>query len=203
MIPFSTPNRHCGWILVAAALCWPLFACSGKPETDRPGSCTISCKSSVLGANSFKFKASVSELAMDCLADFKGKTAASMNGPVAVQFVVLDGKDRPRPNISFEPYITGQFDADKTNDDNAEKTVKDGVTTVTPFRNSGIVTPKGEWCTDSCGVAVVEVWPLCLNGADNNITVQLHSGSMISDQVSLKITNPTGAATTTTTTTLE
>ena len=70
----------------------------------------------------------------------------------------------PKAGIGFEPFVYGQVAVEKSVQ-GYNPTDK----SVTPFKYAGVVTPSNEWCTDTCGVATVEVWPLCVRGASNSV----------------------------------
>lgn len=88
----------------------------------------------------------------------------------------------PIGGIAFFPEISGAYAPQKTNAENAS-IVEDpkGVFTVTPYQMAGLVTGKSQWCSDACGIMVVEVWPMCLPGAENPLSVQVRSGGIVSD----------------------
>jgi hypothetical protein len=70
----------------------------------------------------------------------------------------------PKAGIGFEPFVYGQVAVEKSGQ-GYNPTDK----SVTPFKFAGVVTPSTEWCTDSCGVATVEIWPLCIRGVSNTV----------------------------------
>jgi hypothetical protein len=70
----------------------------------------------------------------------------------------------PKAGIGFEPFVYGQVAVEKSVQ-GYNPTDK----SVTPFKYAGVVTPPTEWCTDTCGVATVEVWPLCIRGSSNSV----------------------------------
>ena len=79
----------------------------------------------------------------------------------------------PRGGIGFEPFVLGQAAVEKSAQgyNAADKSV-------TPFKYQGVVTPSAEWCTDTCGVATVEVWPLCIRGRTNDIKAGIFAEGM-------------------------
>ena len=70
----------------------------------------------------------------------------------------------PRGGIGFEPFVLGQAAVEKSG-----QGYNPSDKSVTPFKYQGVVTPSAEWCTDTCGVATVEIWPLCIRGKTNDI----------------------------------
>jgi hypothetical protein len=97
----------------------------------------------------------------------------------------------PVAGVTFEPIITsGLLSGKETSTENG---TFDG-TTFTPYDHAGIVTPSSEWCTDSCGVATVRVWPECIAGSENIIHFVVHSGPVFSEVMDLTM-DPGPAAT--------
>jgi hypothetical protein len=88
----------------------------------------------------------------------------------------------PRGGIGFEPWIFGSASGNRTNPEHV-----DGQT-ITPYKFAGVVTPKEEWCSDSCGVMTYEVWPLCFVGYEVGLTAGIASGGTpVSDFLSITI----------------
>ena len=69
---------------------------------------------------------------------------------------------------------------------------------VTPYTYAGVVTPKSEWCSDSCGIMSVDIWPVCVKGGLNKVNLSVRSGGVFSNSVSIEITNESADTTTTT-----
>ncbi len=92
---------------------------------------------------------------------------------------------QPVRGLAFEPIVvSGLMSGARTDDENADK---EAGNVVNPFKYAGIVTPKSEWCTDSCGVATVELWPLCVSGLTNNINFLVHSGATYSRNIFIQM----------------
>ncbi len=92
------------------------------------------------------------------------------------------------PNMAIEPIVLGGILSIKetaqefkvTNPDTNEEEVE-------PYEYVGVVTPKDQWCSDSCGVIALQIWPKCVGGITNNIALAVHSGSLYSEVVGLPI----------------
>ena len=179
----------------------PLLGCAAQGESEQPGTCTLSCGGSRLGTVEFVAE-SITPAAggglFFCAADFAGGAVEPAQGPITYRFQVFDIIDNivnpddeqnllqtvdpddplrsrlPKAGIAFEPVLSrGAVAAEKTNEEH-----QNGDDTISPFKYAGIVTPKAEWCTDSCGVATFEVWPLCFQGSDNTVSFSIISGAM-------------------------
>jgi len=166
--------------LYLMAIVGVLTACAGDPEGGDGGTCALSCSKVSLADVSFTVTPLTTGNEITCLGVGEGQ-AAKLNAPVLAKFRIdgeFDGQTIPRANIAFDPVITGATAADETNPENATVSQVDGRTVVSPVRFSGVVTPRSEWCTDACGVATVEVWPICIGGATNTVSVGISSGGM-------------------------
>lgn len=85
--------------------------------------------------------------------------------------------------LGFTPVVSGVLSAARTDPSVATVvTDNEGVTTVNPFEYAGIVTPRNEWCSDTCGVIAIDVWPVCVAQANNVISVGVRSGQVNSPQ---------------------
>lgn len=78
----------------------------------------------------------------------------------------------PRSGISFEPMTWGGLAVDKTNPEH-----QNGDGTVSSYKYRGVVTPRSEWCSDSCGVMTYEFWPVCVAGKENAISASISAGA--------------------------
>lgn len=179
--------------LGVAVLLWALLACSAEPESPARGSCSLKCSGPKVGAAEFQVKLlSDASISSQCLFTSDQGASAPLNGPVQVRYLVTGKQDAflggsgssgssgtggatasafsgdvPRASLGFEPFTMGQSAVDNT----TEEFKRDGK--VQPFKFAGVVTPSSEWCTDSCGVATIEVWPLCIRGKSNTMKVGL------------------------------
>lgn len=139
-----------------------------------------------------------------------GKNGVEYLGPVTLQFMAesirglryknpfdtpsdVDARDSaddsegklwsPLAGIAFEPImLRGLMAGDRTSTENA---TVDANGQVSPYKYAGIVTPKSEWCTDTCGVATIEVWPICIADSSNSIQMVIHSGGLYADPITI------------------
>jgi hypothetical protein len=165
-------------LLLAAA--FSLVSCSYQPE--QAGLCKLVCGGSIIGANDSVVSM---ELMTPVVSTVCGVSAAgSASGPYRTAFLigeaVLDQNGeststRPMPNISIEPLIIGNR-ANANNENDADS------------RYQGIVTAKDNWCSDSCGVAILDTMSLCPPpGGSSELSVQIHSGAKFSDPAKFPI----------------
>lgn len=159
-----------------------LGACSFTPE--EPGLCKLNCGSAIIGGND-----SVMDILLQTATPATACTPAQVGqtiGPYSAQFVIgekfddgtPEGGFRPVPNISIEPLING-IRPNLNNENDGDD------------RYRGILTPKENWCSDSCGVISLQVASVCppVNG-NNDLSIQVHSGALYSDEATFTITTP-------------
>jgi len=175
------------------------------PEKDTPGSCSLDCSKARIGGSEFLIKPfkGLATRDMVCKSLFASNGVTEpLSKPLMFKFTVerpiiltrtgKDGKIIEEEkstlvgNVSIFPIVEGALDVAATNLENG--TISGGK--VSPPSVTGIVTPKSEWCSDTCGTVTLEAWPLCVREADNNITVVIQSGSGNSDAATVIITNP-------------
>ena len=188
-------------------LVWVVWGCGVKPQN--PGQCSLNCSNAInVGADkTYSIDTASKPPDFECATGLTQPT--EFPGPISTRFVVNDkytdasGNDEalPVPNISFNPIINGNMVASHTNGENvtaypAGSVLPDGtthkVTMYYPYQYIGIVTPKSNWCSDSCGVISLDVWPYCpVGGSSNNLTIQVGSGAKFSDPVQVNINTPT------------
>ncbi len=172
-----------------------LSSCSAKPENSPSGACTLSCGNARVAAAEFTVKRmNTSPIAIKCTVgqplsapltiryrvsqttgdNFKGTVAnananAGAAGGQAVPTPVGgDVSDIPVASVGFDPVVYGDMAFSKTAGE-----FKNSNNEVNPVRYAGVVTPPGEWCSDSCGVMTFEVWPNCLESAEVKAAVQV------------------------------
>ncbi len=193
---FNKSKRCCigySMVLVVFFAMVLLEAClAGKPAT--PGLCTVNCRNAVFSSPYARIAPldGAEDYTLACKAAFsKDVTSISMARAITIRFKITEPPpkgathqdwDEPRPGITFEPVVNGILDPDRSSAENVSlvETEKDDGTKTTeyfPSRYIGIVTPKSQWCTDSCGVGNIEVWPMCVQGIENQITFSAHSGA--------------------------
>ena len=186
-----------------------LFMCGCGVKPSNPGLCSLNCSGAVIGGADASYVISLATPApaIQCPTGLTQLTAFS--GPISTQFVIWDkykdsnGHDVqiPVPNISFNPLVNGGLVPTQSNSENVTKypagqTLPDGTThnidMYYPYQYVGIVTPKSNWCSDSCGVMTVEIWPYCpVAGSTNNVNVQVSTGAKFSETSQISITTPT------------
>lgn len=162
-----------------------LAHCAYKPED--AGLCKLNCSDAIIGGADpnmvIELKSKVS--AITCSVASQGQPLAD---PLLVQFVAAERYDvgqasegkRPVPNLSFEPIVNGLRSELEVHNPNV--TIENGV--FTPARYKGIVTPKSNWCTDSCGVATLEVFAVCPPpGQSGEVGIQIHTGALYSEEI--------------------
>ncbi len=163
-----------------------IISASCQYEPEQPGLCKLSCSKAAITGNdaAIQIQRKSSDLALTCSAAAEGQ---DIEEPFVAQFLigevftgVTDDTEeiRPIPSVSFEPIVNGLRSDDPTRSPNT--TIVNNQ--ITPARYKGIVTPKDNWCTDTCGVATIEVFARCPpTGATSELTVQIHSGANFSD----------------------
>lgn len=145
-----------------------LNGCSKKP--DDAGFCSLNCRNAIIGSSDAVFSIS----SLDPEQVIQCETEGNFSRPVQAKFAINEnlGDDevvlnRPVPYISIVPNVFGVL-AD-IDDPNPELIYR------------GILTPKSNWCSDTCGVVTVEILPYCpKTGTSNKIVVSVHSGPLAS-----------------------
>lgn len=190
------------WLrLILPFLMGLVSACAADTEADAPGSCSLSCSQPKVGASNYKIELNgITVSQIFCNADFAtaGRDILPANGPIAVRFQIyevvtnnLPGSGAtpaasssgeasgsagggpildkvPKGGIGFEPILYGGLAVEQTN---PEHKVND--TTASPFKFAGVVTPKSEWCSDTCGNISYEFWPYCQKESVNNVSASV------------------------------
>ncbi len=167
---------------IATTLLFNLTACSYKPED--PGLCKLNCSNAIIAGNDTPMSLTL-QTSTQSIACPAGAAGQPLTDPLFMQFLVAEafnnGGDvagqRPVPFISVEPIVNGlRSDLPK---DNPNVEINGDV--FTPARYKGILTPKDNWCSDSCGIITVEVAAACPPaGSSSDLSVQLHSGALYS-----------------------
>lgn len=81
----------------------------------------------------------------------------------------------PKSGIGFEPLLFGAMATENTN----SSLLNQGRDTVSSGKFDGVVTPPEEWCSDTCGIMTYEFWPVCIEGADNQVVASLAAGGAL------------------------
>jgi len=177
-------------------------ACSATVDDEFPGVCELKCEgSSIASSNDMRMKPAFNLENITCIGNLAQGAVTELSGPVTITMIAEKprnlkykspfetGEETPGANwqaaggLSFEPIISGIMAGARTSPENA--TVTGDI--VSPFKYAGIVTPKSEWCTDTCGIATIEVWPSCVGGVTVPTTIQFHSGALFSDLIEFEI----------------
>jgi hypothetical protein len=171
-----------------------LAACAGNADPDS-NSCKLSCSNA--RPADIGFSVQLMSLNEEWTCKLKEGTAINMPKPVRARYRIVDkrvpnvGSDdespgtigQPRSGIIFQPLVSGIVNDAKSNPENVTLTTDaDGITTVDRAEWGGVATPKSEWCTDSCGVATIDVWPVCIGGITNTVTVDIAAGAIIPEE---------------------
>jgi hypothetical protein len=91
----------------------------------------------------------------------------------------------PRGGIGFEPLLYGGLAVEQTNPEHLVNP-----TTASPFKFAGVVTPKAEWCSDTCGNITYEFWPYCRQDGQMNVDAGVQvEGIPFSDPYRISVTN--------------
>jgi hypothetical protein len=164
--------------------------CSYKPED--PGLCKLNCSSAVIGSNDSPLSLTLQSATNSVTC---GPSAAGqvISDPFFAQFLVAEAFDsgtektgqRPVPFISVEPIVNGLRSDLPEHNPNVE--INGNI--FTPARYKGIITPKDNWCSDTCGVVTIEVAAVCPPaGSTSEISIQMHSGALYSDVATFSAT---------------
>jgi len=161
--------------------------CSQSP--DEKGTCSLTCSNAIIGSRGFSIVPTIDDLAFEC------STAGPFPDAVTLNFMVLaespSGRGDeviqvPVRNISFQPNVRGGAAHERTHPDLIGPEGRP-----TPGRFAGVWTRPSEWCSDSCGVISLEVFPYCPpRGQNTSMNVQLQSGPLFSEPMQITIDNP-------------
>jgi hypothetical protein len=187
------------WIFFLHITC--LLACSTGPDgNNAPGTCSLDCRSAKIGSNEMRVRF-LSPPKLDLYCYGLDNTAYPNNVPI--RFVVEKRNNslpaEKRSTTANSPAESAESDTASGSDSTTDATPvagenwvpvsgvsfsplllqgEGGVTNADPRdRYQGVVTPPGDWCTDSCGVGAVDFKPLCRT-ALNDIQLGIVSGSL-------------------------
>lgn len=171
---------------VRLALVWlaafVLVSCSA-PEDDNPGYCRLSCSSTSLAAQDFTLAVNVKPADWKCDQGDVGKlinVVASYVFSSSVDTISGGGSSVNRSGIAYDVKYSGNAKYIET----------------TPAGNKdesshlGVITPQAEWCSDSCGIATINVTSTCRVDVDGTLSLMLTSGAATSQAVSWTMTKP-------------
>lgn len=150
-----------------------LSTCAGKVEG--PAECPIDCSNAINATMSTEIEPLVEEVNVYC----HGSTVPKV---IELLFLFVDSVENvgivPRPSISFRPVFNGSYDPSRNHQEEVEY--------------KGIETPKDKWCSSTCGVAKINIWPQCEEGVTLEHQFYLTSGSIISPEVMINAIDQDG-----------
>ena len=156
-----------------------LSTCAG--QVDGPADCPIDCSNAINatvdtfiepltgGSVTINCHGSVVPKVVELLFIVKGKGGGGQEGH--------GGGEALRQSISYRPVFNGSYDPSRNDHEEAEY--------------KGIATPKDKWCSSTCGVAKVNLWPQCEEGTSRTHTLHVISGPIASDPISINMTDTT------------
>lgn len=208
------------WLIFVAAMSLSVWGCAVEPDSELRGTCSLSCSGAKVPGGEFVLEPLLEdavEVSLACDADFRAQNTSILpyNKPLQVKYYIyelvpnfggrpVDPRDDPpgvekpqnpsvaenpvervpRAGIGFEPMVFGAMATEKTNPE-----LYDGEK-VSSGKFDGVVTPRGEWCSDSCGVMTYEFWPTCLEGKENPITATIvAAGAKVRKSFKFTLTN--------------
>lgn len=163
-------------------------ACTAEPDGDG-GLCSLNCDGATLAPPEFVIEPALQLDNIECPPNpalYSGEGGFYKPGAVAVVRYKIYAKKKNsagedyqafKAGISFNPIVGGLFDPD-VNPGNTDSKYR------------GVKTPVSDWCSDQCGVASVEVVPVCQLAADNNMTVVIQSAANFSPVVNFSYLKP-------------
>lgn len=163
-------------VIVVMLLTIGLSTCAGKVEG--PAECPIDCSNAINATASTTITALVSGVTVYCHGSvvpkmvellFKIDAPSGEGSPQGARANV------PRPSISFRPVFNGSYDPGRNDHEEVEY--------------KGIVTPKDKWCSSTCGLAKINLWPQCEEGVTSKHQFYLTSGPVVSAEVTITSTD--------------
>lgn len=182
------------WFLIKRCLGLCLFSflmsvCSAPRDASAPGACSLSCGNAKIGSNDMRIRFLTAPIEAACLGVTPGDPYPQ---PIPIHFIV----EKDEPTLPSGSSTTGSNNSTTSSDSIAtsvspvsgvsfEPTVVGGLTGPEnpddpSGRYNGIITSQDEWCTDSCGLGLIEVVPLCFTD-ENLVTLQVHSGAAVAN----------------------
>ncbi len=161
--------------IVFGSLIMVLWVCSA-PEDENTGYCRLSCTETSLAASDYKFAKKISPGGFSCALD---EVDAGVVG--IAKWLVTAPIDRiGGAGGSAEVERSGiAFNVDFGGDPRFIDTTPAGNTDEPG--HLGVITPQSEWCSDSCGLATVEVSGTCSADKDIDYSLILNSGAAVSE----------------------
>jgi len=158
-----------------------LVECSTKPATE--GQCSLDCSQAIIGSTEFKIKSTGMTPSFKCAAPGDFGTPVTLQFRVIREIKLSESKtaERTVPYISVAPNVIGVMTNAGVPAENLEADSSGRA-------YNGIITPRSQWCSDSCGVITIAVKPVCLAKVDNPVSVQVQSGGLFSEIAKIDIT---------------
>ena len=154
-------------IFMLACIEMLIQGCGTKP--DEGGKCALQCGDAIIGANdpSFKIETWAQNTKISCSRELAGQKLQKY--PTSLKFLAYrdlgpagGGAKQPVPSMAFSANSSGSM--------------------------LEAVTPKGDWCSDACGVMTVDFVPTCpQSGSVFDVSVFVNSGALKSDIVTISI----------------
>lgn len=165
-----------------------LSSCSA--ESEDPGLCNISCSGSIIGPVEAEIELMGQSSGVTCQASEAG---TALSSPLTFFFRVVEKVDfegveqlLPKPSVSIDPIVNGLMSSEAIHNPNV--VLDQASNAYSPARYQGIITPQSNWCSDSCGVVTMEVYPICPPaGETSTVDVQIHTGSLFSESASVVV----------------
>ena len=151
--------------------------CAG--QVDGPADCPVDCSNAinanidttiepVVGSVTINCHGSVVPKVVELLFIVKAKNLSEGGG---------GGGEVVRQSISYRPVFNGSYDPTRNDHEEAEY--------------KGITTPKDKWCSSTCGIAKVNLWPQCEEGTSLTHSLYVISGPVASSEVSINMNDTT------------
>lgn len=158
---YGLPRQLAGGVVVSLSLM--AHACSAPQDDDAPGYCRLSCSKTALAASNFTIENIISPADVSCTASNGGAMSRQVKWLIRSPITRVDGSEVvvERPAIEFAVRYGGNGP-------------------------SGVVTAESEWCSDSCGVATVDILDECPPAgqtASYEYGISIMSAAVVSENV--------------------
>ncbi len=173
--------KNLKFILITILITILIATCSA--QTSDLNQCQIDCSTArIPGQEMFIKNLTGGDITYAC----NTKAVVSVNTPATLTFgfyyPTLDSttgttagatsstKKTPVGGVKFVPTILGTLSPEKTNPEFAKNP-----------KYFGVNTPSSEWCSDSCGIAQIDVSAICV-GVDNTVTIGMRAGAAVNNE---------------------
>ena len=154
-----------------------LSTCAGKIEG--PADCPVDCSNAINAMSETKITALVPSVTINCHGSVVPKVVELLFKIEATSGKTGGGGAAiPRPSISYRPLFNGSYDPGHNDHEEVEY--------------KGIATPKSQWCSSACGVAKINLWPQCEEGATRTHTLSIISGPIASEPITITMADDSG-----------